>query len=249
MTSESLAEQIRTECPGAFQGLFVLPGGNLLRIAGEQDLGDLPAVELGGTGIDGRGQEAVLEGIGQGARLVAQGARQQPDHGIGDDGGRQLAAAEHVVPHRDLPRDQMLPDPVVHSFVMAAQDHQVLHARKFVGYLLGERLPVGCGEDDLVVRPLGLELLHQAVDRLDHHHHAGVTAETVVVHLAPPPEAVFPDVVHMNLHETLVLGPFDDGISQGALEQPGDDGQDIDSHIRCKFSDYLGKKTIFAGYN
>ena len=59
-------QQAGTAFAGAGEGLFVLPGLDELGIAGEQDVRDLPAVELGGTGIDGRGDQAVLEAVGQG---------------------------------------------------------------------------------------------------------------------------------------------------------------------------------------
>lgn len=143
----------------------------------------------------------------------------------------------------------MLADPVIHAFVMSAEDHDVLLAGKLVGRLLRERLPVGRREDDLVVAALGLELFHQAEDRLDHHHHAGIAAETVIVHLPVPPFAVLAQVVDMDFREPLVAGPLDDGVSQRAFEQLRDDGQDIDSHKQRKISDNLQKKVIFASCN
>ena len=143
----------------------------------------------------------------------------------------------------------MLADAMVHTLVVAAENHQVLLARKLVGHLLRERLPVGRGEDDLVVVPFGLELLHQGVHRLDHHHHAGVTAETVVVDLAPAAFPIVTDVVDMDFDEPLVAGPFDDGVAERAFQQLRHDSQDIDSHKRCKISEYFQKKTIFASYN
>ena len=143
----------------------------------------------------------------------------------------------------------MFANAVVHALVVAAEDHQVFLAGKLVGHLLGERFPVRGREDDLIVGALGLEPLHEPVDRLDHHHHSGIAAEAVVVDLAPAPEATFPDVVYMDFHEPLVLGTFDDGVAQRALQQFGDYSQDVDSHSGGKNSDYLGKKIIFAGYN
>ena len=56
-------------------------------------------------------------------------------------------------------------------------------------------------------------------------------------------------VVDMDFNEPFVLGPFDDGIAERALQQLRYDCQDIDSHKQCKISDYFQKKTIFASYN
>ena len=77
-----------------------------------------------------------------------------------------------------------------------------------------------------------LELLYHPVDRLDHHHHAGVAAVAVVVDVFPGADAVFAQVVDMDLHQAFFNGPSDYGVAQRAFEQFGYDGQDIDSHIR-----------------
>ena len=244
-----LLQQFRAEAAGAVERLFVLPGGNLLRIAGKEDLGHFPAVEFCGTGIDRWGQEAVLEGVGQGGRLVAQGPGKKPHHGVGYDGGGQFAAAQDIIPYRYLARDQVLPDPVVHTFVMAAENHDVFLAGEFVGQLLGERLAVGRSKDDIIVGTFGFEFFHQRVNGLNHHHHAGVAAETVVIDLAVAAFAVLADVVDMDFDEPSVAGPLDDGVAERALEQLRNDCQDIDSHRDCKNNDYLQKKIIFASYN
>ena len=56
-----LVEELRTAFLCPLEGLFVLPGLDELGIAGEEDVRDFPAVELGRAGIDGRGEQVVLE--------------------------------------------------------------------------------------------------------------------------------------------------------------------------------------------
>ena len=143
----------------------------------------------------------------------------------------------------------MLADAVVDSFVMAAQDHQVLLARQFIRHLLRQLFPVGRREDDLVVRALCLQLLHQREYGLDHHHHPGVAAEAVIVDLTIASLAVFAKVVHVDFNEPFVLGALHNGIAERAFQQLRHDGQDIDSHKQCKNSEYFKKKTTFASYN
>ncbi len=234
-----LFQQFRAEATSPFQRLLVLPGGDFLRVAGKEDFGNFPAVEFGRAGVDGRREEAVLEGIRECGGLVAQRTGKQAHDRVGNDRGRQFAAAENVIPYRYLTGDEMFADAVVHAFVVSAQDHDILLAGELIGHLLGERLAVGRGEDDLVVASLGLEVLHQVEHGLDHHHHPGVAAEAVVVHLAVASFAVFTDVVDMDFHEPFVAGALDDGVAQRTLEQLRNNGQDIDSHTRCKISDYL----------
>ena len=215
-------------CP--LQGLALLPGLDFFRIAGEQDVGHLPAVEFGRAGVDGRGQQAVLEGVGEGGGFIAQRARKQPDHGVHDDGGRNLAAAEHVVAHRDFARHQVLADAVVDSLVVAAENDQIALAGKRVGDALIEDFAVGGGVDHLVVVAFGFQLLDEVVDGFDHHHHAGVAAVAVVVRLPVESLAIIADVVDVNLHQPLVYCAFDNRVAQRALEQFRNYTKDINSH-------------------
>lgn len=66
-------------------------------VAGEEDVGHAPAVVVGGTGVDGRGEEVVLKRVAQRALLVADGSGDEAHHGVGNDHGGYLAAGEHVV--------------------------------------------------------------------------------------------------------------------------------------------------------
>ena len=133
----------------------------------------------------------------------------------------------------------MLADAVVDTLVVTAENHQVFLAGELIGEGLRQLFAVGRGEDDLVVRALGLELFHQVENRFDHHDHAGIAAETVVVGLAVAALAVIADVVDVDFDQALVLGPFHDGVVQRAFQKLRNDGQDIYSHTDGKFSDYL----------
>ena len=134
---------------------------------------------------------------------------------------------------------------MVHSFVVAAQDHQVLLDGQLVGHGLRKGLSVGRSEDDLVVVTLRLEFFHQLEDGFDHHHHAGVAAETVVVDLTPASFAIFADVVDKDFHEPLVTGPFHDRIAKRTLEQLRNDGQNIDSHTQVAKLMNISKKRLY----
>ena len=214
-----LFQEFRPKKTGTGERLFVLPGRNLLRIARKQDIRNFPSIENSRTRIDRRSQQTILERIGQRRSLVPQRTRQQPDDGIRHDGRRKLAATEHIIPHRDLPRNQMLADTVVHPLVMPTENHQVFLTGKLIRHLLRKRFAIRRRKDNLIVRPLRLELLHERKDRLDHHHHARITPETVVIHLPPAPLAVFTNVVDMDFNEPFVTGTLDDGVAERTLEQ------------------------------
>ena len=125
----------------------------------------------------------------------------------------------------------MLPDTVVYSLVVTAEDDEVLFEGQFVGYALIEHFAVGGHVNDLVVFPLGLELGYHPENRFHHHHHTGIAAIAVVVHALPRPEAVFADVVHMDFDVSLLLGSLDYGMVERAVKQLRYYCEYIDPHI------------------
>ena len=66
----------------------------------------------------------------------------------------KLSAGQDIVPDGDLPGDQALPDPLVDSLVVPAEQDQGSLQRERVGGLLREKLPVRAEIDDVVVAPL-----------------------------------------------------------------------------------------------
>ena len=225
-----LVQQAWTALAGAGEGLFVLPGLDELGIAGEEDVGDFPAVEFGGTGIDGRGDQAVLETVREGRRFVGQDAWDEADDAVREEGGGDLAAAYDEIAHGDLPGDEVFADALVDAFVMAAEDDDVLLEGQFVGDALVQDLAVGGHVDDLVVLPFGAQFLDHPEHRFHHHDHAGVTAVAVVVHGQARPQAVLAEVVDMDFHQAFLDGPAGNGMAQRAFEQLRNHGEDIDAH-------------------
>ena len=219
-----------TALAGAGEGLFVLPGLDEFGIAGEEDVGDFPAVELGGTGIDGRGDQAVLETVGKGRCFVGQDTRNEADDAVREEGGGNLAAAYDEIAHGDLPGDEVLADALVDSLVMAAQDDDVLFEGQFVGDTLVQDLAIGGHVDDLVVLPFGAQFLDHPEHRFHHHDHAGVAAVAVVVHGEARPQAVLAEVVDMDLHQAFLDGPAGNRMAQRTFQQFRNHGEDIDAH-------------------
>ena len=59
-------QQFRTQLTCSFQSLPVLPFPNQFRVAAEQHIRNLPAVEFGRSCVLGRGEQPVLETVAQG---------------------------------------------------------------------------------------------------------------------------------------------------------------------------------------
>ena len=133
-----LLQKAGTAFAGAFDGFLVLPGADEFGVSAEEDVRDLPAVELGRARVDGRGDKAVLKGVGQGRCLVGEHTGDEADDAVGQECRRDFAAAYHEVSHGDLAGDEVFADALVDALVVAAQNDDVLLEGELVGYALGE---------------------------------------------------------------------------------------------------------------
>ena len=146
-----LFKQVGAQAGGAFLRLLEPPVFDVALVAGKEDGGNVPAFVGGGTGIDGRGEEVVLERIREGALFVADCAGEEADDGVGYHGGCQFAAGQDVVAYGYFFCHQMLADAVINAFVVAAEEDETVEQRHCVGHALVERFAVGRGVDDFVV--------------------------------------------------------------------------------------------------
>ena len=191
----------------------------------EEDVRHSPPLVFGRAGVDGRGQEAVLKRVGEGALLVADHARDEAHGGVGDDGRGQFAARQHIVADGDLERDEVFADAVIDALVVSAEDDEVLEQREAVSHWLVEALAVGRGVDHLVVCALGLQGRDGTVDRLDLHHHAGLAAEGIIVRASPFVRRVVAQVVQVDLRQPAVLRAPQDGIVSALFVEAGQQAQ------------------------
>ena len=124
----------------------------------------------------------------------------------------------------------MLPDAIVHTLVMPAQDYYILAQRQLVGNGLIKELAIGRGENHLVIVALAFELLYASVHWLDLHHHAGLSAKWVVIDLAMLAQRPVAQVVYVNIDKSFVLGALNDAAVQRRLQGFGHHSEYIYSH-------------------
>ena len=141
----------------------------------------------------------------------------------------------------------MLADAMVYSLIMTAENDYILLERKFVRNTLVEYLTVGRHIDHLFVIPLRLKVPDNVENRLHHHHHSGVSAVGVIVHVAARPQAVFAQVVNLYFHQSLLSCPAHYGIAERAVEQFWNNTYYIYSHALRIFCKIKEKKIIFVG--
>ena len=110
---------------------------------------------------------------------------------------------------------------------MAAEDDDVLLEGKLVGHALVKDLSIRGHVDDFVVMALRGELLDVVEHRFHHHHHAGVSAVRIVVHCEARPQAVFPQIVHVDLYQSLLDGAAGNGVAERAVQQLRHHGEDV----------------------
>lgn len=90
--------------------------------------------------------------------------------------------------------------------------------------------PVGRSEDDLVVPPLGLQMRNEPENRFGLHHHTGLPAEGIIVHMAVFVGRPVPDVVYHDFHQPRPLRPLEDRLVKRGDKQFGNDGQYVYAH-------------------
>ena len=109
-------------------------------------------------------QEVILEAVGESALVVADDARHQSHHGVGNDGCSQFAARQYEVAHADLAGDEVVAHALVDAFVVAAENDEVFLQTHVIGHFLVETLTVGRDVDDIIVVALGLQSTDATVD-------------------------------------------------------------------------------------
>ena len=78
------------------------------------------------------------------------------------------------------PRTKQIQSPLIHPFVMSAEQDEVLVGKELEHLLLLEYLPLG-GHIDTARLMRGVERLDCAPDGLRHHDHACAAAEGIIV--------------------------------------------------------------------
>ena len=99
----------------------------------------------------------------------------------------------------------MLAYAVVYSFVVPAEDNNILKAGEPVCRSLAEALSIGRHIDYLIIFPLCLKFGDNGIYWLYAHYHTGVSAVGIVIYVTEGPKAIFSKVVHHYLYKALLL--------------------------------------------
>jgi hypothetical protein len=215
------------------EGLGPAPAGDPCVVARPQHLGDGPAPELGGPGVLRVLEEPVGERLVVTRRLVPHHARHEATHGFQHDHGRHLPAVEHVVAHRELVVDQVAGHPGVDPFVPTTEQAEALAGREVPGQGLVEPTATRAEEEQGPGRVHGLDAGEHG---LGHEDHARSAPERRVVHRPVRVPGLRAEVVGPHVEQAVPSRLAEQAGLREAVDQVGEDGEDVDAHGRRAFS-------------
>jgi len=124
----------------------------------------------------------------------------------------------------------MISYPLVNSFVMPTDHHQVVFQRKAIGHLLIECFAIRSKVDDIVVLCIFQKALNCIYKRLCHHYHSCAATKRIIIHLCPGISGVISQIDDVYLQQSLFLCTFHNRVRKRRSEQIRYYGDDIYRH-------------------
>ncbi len=174
--------------------------------------------------------------------LVAEDAGKEAGDGVYDHGGSEFAAGEDEVADRNLAVSEEIVDALVYAFVAAAEQDDAFGAGEFMGDRLSEALALGGEQDDGFALRIAFsqrsdtEGLDGSEERFGFEDHAFSATEGTVVHGAMFVFGPGAEVVEVDGGFAGVEGALEDSEAEGAIEELGKDGDDIEAQAHEDFS-------------
>jgi hypothetical protein len=196
---------------------------------------------VGGHSVGGG--VAFAEALEAGAVGVAEDAGEQADDGVDDDGCGEFASREDVVADGELFVAEELAHALVDAFVAAADEDDAVELAEPAGDGLREALALRGEQDDGLPGRGGFGRVYGAIgfwgdaeglealeDGLRLEDHAFAAAEGAVVDGAMAIMGEGAEVVSMGLCLTLAECALENAVVEGATEELGKDGDDVEAH-------------------
>ena len=197
-----------------------------------QHLRHLPAVPYRRAGIVGVFQQAVPVALVDEAAVVRQHPLTEAAHRVHHHQRPQLPAGEYKVADADLLVHDLVQHPLVHPFVVAAEQQQVLPVPgQLRRPLLGEHPALRGEEDDPgAVSQFLTHRLKAAVDGLRLHQHPLAAAVGRIIHPAVLVQRIVPDLPAVDVQLSGPPGPADDALPQHRFTHLREQRCDLNPH-------------------
>ena len=194
-------------------------------VAGEKDIGHVPASVLRGSRVLRILKKSVFKRFVDFGFRRTQRARQQTGHSIDNHHSRKISAGQDIISYRNIPVNQNLTNPFVNSFIVSANDNQVFLFRQFVSHFLGKRFAAGRCEQHFCL--FSFQRFHSLKQRFRFHEHSGSAAIRLVVHRSV---VVMREITQINgvyLHESLFRRSADDALAERSEEDRRKKSDDV----------------------
>lgn len=221
--------QIRPPLARAALPLLLAPAGDGVVVSAPQHRRHLHLAKNGGPRVMGVLQQPPLMAFRLQGSGSAHCSRQQAHDPIDHRHGGQFPTCEHKVPQGDLFIRQAA-NPFIKSFVMAAEDHQLVDApgpalqiALMQGFALG-------GHQQAAPLPLERNGFKGGEDRLGLEHHPRTTPVGFIIDLAVTIPGVVPWIVKMKVRNATAQSPADDAKLPQATKGVRHQADHIDPH-------------------
>jgi len=179
--------------------------------------------------------------------FVAESAGEQASDGVDDESGGEFAAGENEIADRDFFGSEMFGDAFVHTFVATAEEEYAVElrvaARGFLAEALagrGEQNYGGVGIKCRLSRGVAYGTAEERFDgfkqRFWLEDHAFAAAEGAIVDGAMAVFGEFAQVLNVDVDDLGFAGATHDAVFEGAAEELGEDGDQVEAHRSFKFS-------------
>ena len=201
-------------------------------VAAEQNLRHLHATQFTGTSVLRIFQQPVGEGFLLRTLTGAQHAGNEPGDAIGKHHGGQFTAGQDVVPDADFLINAGIQCSLIHTFVMAAQQHKVLLLGKLPSFGCGQRCPARPHVNTLPMEIIARDLCHGIHNGLRQHHHASTAAKGIIVRVLVFPVGKRTNVHTVDFDQSLFPCSAENAGVQHAVEHFRENGEDVNLHER-----------------
>ena len=176
----------------------------------------------------GKIQQSAAERVVGHRLLVADDSGHEARDRVEDDERRQFPARQHVVANRQL-LGHAPPDPIVESFVSAAQEHDVLVSAQPPRLRLHEPFALRRRQDHRERRAARrLDRVERAEDRIRLQHHPRAAAVRHIVDHAMPIGREVAEVVHLHVERAARNRPPEDARRERLPNHRRENGDDIE---------------------
>ena len=214
---------------GGFERSFVAPRLDCRVISAQEDIGNFPAIVVGGAGIMGVVKQAMGEGVLLCGVLITEHSGKKAHDGIGDHQCGQHATGQHIVTDGNFIIDQMVCHALVDTLVVATEKNEVTFSREVPRRGIGKLSTLRGHKDDL--GGWRSQIREGAGNGIDLHHHSRSTAVGRIIDCAVRVARPLAQVDRLEVGEAFVARAFEDARLEHATADLGENSENLNFQV------------------